>query len=106
MPVLSDTEPTRKRRTSVWWLVLTVVTLPLVGVFAWSCFQPVLIPFGGWEDSNNEPRMNIGFGYHSFRSFPLRGSERGRNLFLASPTFGIISVNLPEGCYLAGWDLQ
>lgn len=90
----------------MWMLTFAAVSVALLGLLAWSCFRPVLVSFGGWDDTDNEPRMSIGFGYHRFQEAPILQSGRSGNVFVVYPTYGVISVNLPGGCYIAGWDLQ
>jgi hypothetical protein len=46
MPILTETTHPRKRRTPVWLLILALVVLPLVGLFAWSWYQPVRFLYG------------------------------------------------------------
>jgi hypothetical protein len=46
MPILTTADPPRKRHAPMWVLILAVVALPLVGVFAWSCVQPVVLDAG------------------------------------------------------------
>src|SRR4051794_37635397 len=102
MPILTEADPPRKRRHR-WRIVLAMVILPLAGVFVWSWFQPVVINFGGWDDTDNKSRMSIGFGYHSFREAP---SLRGCNTFLVTPLDATIAVSLPGGVYIGGWDFH
>jgi hypothetical protein len=41
MPLLTEADHPRKRRLLVWALIPAVVVLALVGLFGWSCVQPV-----------------------------------------------------------------
>jgi hypothetical protein len=74
----------------VWALVLALVGLPLVGLFAWSCYQPV------WIVNDNR---GVGFGYttHPFWS-------RSTTYW---PHYGWGFIKLPggrkTGWYVAGW---
>lgn len=56
MPILTATDPPRKRRAPAALVILAVMILPLAGVFAWSCYQPVQLELGGHM---------VGFGYGS-----------------------------------------
>jgi hypothetical protein len=97
MPILIETTHPRKRRAPVWLLILAVVVLPLVGVFAWSCVQPVVL-FDGtrgvafWHLT--EAQLS-GFMHRPSNYSFFRGPNRGMNIF-----------KLPgheTGYYLAGW---
>lgn len=54
MPILTQPASRSQRRLPVWALLLALVVLPLVGVFGWSCYQPVGLTLGMHE---------VGFGY-------------------------------------------
>src|SRR5688500_13661686 len=43
MPLLPCGASTPTHRLPVWTLILAVVTVPLMGVFTWSCYQPIEI---------------------------------------------------------------
>lgn len=76
MPLLTATDPPRQRRVPVWMLILALVVLPLVGLFAWSCYQPVRlvvnsrgIAFGRFseDDLRQEPTGIPGYGWSAFK---------------------------------------
>jgi len=54
MPILTKTTHPRQRHTPWWPLLLAVVVLVPVGVFGWSCYQPITLVWAEHE---------VGFGY-------------------------------------------
>jgi hypothetical protein len=74
----------------VWLLILAVVVLPLVGLFAWSCYHPVRLLYGPhWVGFG---RITIPFDPHppwvfqpdyAWVGFKLPG-KRGREWYAAS----------------------
>ncbi len=63
MPILTATDPPRKRRVPVWAPILAVVLLPLFGVFGWSCYQSVNFLVDGQTISFGRTTQPMGVGY-------------------------------------------
>jgi hypothetical protein len=90
MPILTETTHLRKRHAPVWLLILAVVVLPLVGLFAWSFYQPVILSY---------QMSGIAFGRISKEALrPPRSLK---------PNYFWVDFKLPggkeTGWYAAGW---
>lgn len=97
MPLLTEAAPRKKRRAPVWVLILAGTVFPVVGVFAWSWFQPVAIPFGWLGDGNNDVR--IAFGYQAVQT-------PHATFWYATPRYGHIVAEHPGGIYYVNWDFN
>jgi hypothetical protein len=93
MPLMTEADPPRKCRAPVWALVLAVVVLPLAGLFGWSCSKPVIL---------GTQTPSVQFGYHGYRN--PREPRAGHD-FLITGEGGLILVPLPNGYYVATWNI-
>ena len=91
MPLLSETDPRRRRRLPVWAVILAVGVLPLVGLFAWGWYWPMEVRVA--------ERKGVAFGRFNpdFKTMP----------WVMKPNFVRVSCKLPggrkTGWYLAAW---
>jgi hypothetical protein len=94
MPLLTEADSPRKRRTPVWVLILAAVVLLAAAVFGWSWFQPVKLYFGEWGW--------VAFGYNRGNYWPPR------RLIIGGTPPVLIHYKLPGGrrdlAYVVGWD--
>lgn len=86
MPILTATDPSRKRCAPVWVLILSGVVLPLVAVLGWSCHEPIQV----W---NQARRVYIGRPISEFAGPSLN----------TSPEQGWAAFKLPGGRTTGWW---
>lgn len=79
----------------VWALIFAVIFLPLVGVFAWSWYQPVELRFGS---------HNIAFGYGRRAHPPLTIWARGYHLLFPQMVPGVRYAYITMPPFLGGGD--
>ena len=83
MPILTEANQPRKRRASVWALILALLLLPPVGTFGWSCYQPVKFVGGGvWVafgryPSDYDPVPELKMVCRGWGAFRLPGWPKG-----------------------------
>jgi hypothetical protein len=80
MPLLTEADPPKKRRSPVWALFLLAWVLLPVVAFAWSFVQPVRI---------GTQHRRITFGISNFDYSTMDQ--------IVSPTFGLLHIKLPGG---------
>jgi hypothetical protein len=62
MPIPTQTGPRGKRSATVWGILPAVVVSLLLGVFAWSCVEPVVLGTPTyWLTFGGSPRLLRGF---------------------------------------------